>query len=58
MADLEKHLPYALRQFESDILVPLQIFGSQSMTRFHHNAVERVRRLNRITTTPTRIITG
>lgn len=27
MADLEKHLPYALRQFESDILVPLQIFG-------------------------------
>ncbi len=27
MADLEKHLPYALKQFETDIIVPLQIFG-------------------------------
>lgn len=27
MASLEQHLPYALRQFESDILIPLTIFG-------------------------------
>ncbi len=27
MADLEKHLPYALRQFESEIIVPLKLFG-------------------------------
>jgi F-type H+-transporting ATPase subunit a len=27
MADLEKHLPYALRQFESEIIVPLEVFG-------------------------------
>jgi F-type H+-transporting ATPase subunit a len=27
MADLDKHIPYALRQFESDILVPLYISG-------------------------------
>lgn len=27
MAELEKHLPYALRQFESEIIVPFQIFG-------------------------------
>lgn len=27
MADLEKHLPYALKQFETGIIVPLQLFG-------------------------------
>jgi len=27
MAELEKHLPYALRQFETEIIFPLQIFG-------------------------------